>query len=234
MEAQARGKLLELLHYAPDKCEPRPEVVERIDRGDHVCERVLFNTTPDVRVPAYVLVPKKADRPLPAVVALHDHGGFYLWGKEKLVETDDEHPVLTAFKKRYYAGTSTATALVKQGYVVAVIDMFYWGERRLLLDGDPDDWRKRPKDITAGAGRRVQPAGVAERAARRPDHLRGRVHLAGGDVLGRRPDGGLPAHPAGGGPEARSAAWACRWAGCGRATWPRWTTGSRRPSSSAG
>src|SRR5262249_35191671 len=81
---QARGKLQELLHYAPPACDPRPEVVERADRGDHVCERVLFNTTPDVRVPAYVLVPKKADRPLPAVVALHDHGGFYLWGKEKL------------------------------------------------------------------------------------------------------------------------------------------------------
>ena len=108
-----------------------------------------FNTTPDVRVPAFVLVPKKADRPLPAVVALHDHGGFYLWGKEKLVETDDEHPVLTAFKKRYYAGTSIATDLVRQGYVVVVIDMFYWGERRMLLDDDPDDWRKRPKELTA-------------------------------------------------------------------------------------
>lgn len=146
---QARAKLLELLHYSPAACDPRPEVVERLDRGDHVCERVLFNTTPDVRVPAFVLVPKKADRPLPAVVALHDHGGFYLWGKEKLVETDDEHAVLTAFKKRYYAGTSIATALVKQGYVVVVIDMFYWGERRLLLDGDADDWRKRTKEITA-------------------------------------------------------------------------------------
>jgi dienelactone hydrolase len=146
---QARGKLLELLHYAPAACDPRPEVVDRADRGDHVCERVLFNTTPDVRVPAYVLVPKKADRPLPAIVALHDHGGFYLWGKEKLVEADGEHPVLVAFKKRYYAGTSTATALVKQGYVVVVIDMFYWGDRRMLLDTDPDDWRRRSKDITA-------------------------------------------------------------------------------------
>jgi dienelactone hydrolase len=144
---QARGKLLELLHYAPAKCDPRPEVVERSDRGDHVREKVYFNSTPDVRVPAYVLAPKKADKPLPGLVALHDHGGFYLWGKEKLVETDDEHPVLTDFKKRYYAGASIATALARQGYVVVVIDMFYWGERRLLLDGDPDDWRRRPRDV---------------------------------------------------------------------------------------
>ena len=120
-----------------------------------MCEQVLFNTAPDVRVPAYVLVPKKADKPPPAAVALHDHGVFYLWGKEKLVETD-EHPVLTAFKNRYYAGTSTATALVKQGYVVAVIDMFYRGERRMLLDGDPDDWRKRH---SAPVGRRGQAPG---------------------------------------------------------------------------
>ena len=31
--------------------------------------------------------------PAPAIVALHDHGGMYFWGKEKLVETADEHPV---------------------------------------------------------------------------------------------------------------------------------------------
>jgi dienelactone hydrolase len=146
---RARGKLLELLHYAPPPCAPRPEVVESIDRGDHVREKVYFHTTPDIRVPAYVLVPKKRERPLPAVVALHDHGGFYFWGKEKLVEDDDEHPVLTDFKKRYYAGISIATALARQGYVVIVTDMFYWGERRLLLDGDPEDWRERPRTISA-------------------------------------------------------------------------------------
>ena len=71
---RARNKLLELLHYAPPRCEPRPEVVEKTDQGDHVREKVYFNTTPDIRVPAYVLIPKKGKRPLPALVALHDHG----------------------------------------------------------------------------------------------------------------------------------------------------------------
>ena len=37
-----------------------------------------------------------------------------------------------------------ATELVRQGYVVVIIDMFYWGERRMLLDNDPADWRERP------------------------------------------------------------------------------------------
>src|SRR5437870_11433018 len=96
---QARGKLLELLHYAPPKCKPEAETVEKVDRGDYVQEKVYFNTTPDLRVPAYVLIPKKAKRPLPGIVALHDHGGFYLWGKEKLVEDPEDHPTLTAFQK---------------------------------------------------------------------------------------------------------------------------------------
>jgi dienelactone hydrolase len=146
---RARGKLLELLHYAPPQCDPKPEVVEKVDQGDYVREKVYFNTTPDIRVPADVLIPKNAKVPAPGIVALHDHGGFYFWGKEKLTEVEDEHPVLTDFKKRYYAGASVASTLARQGYVVIVIDMFYWGERRMLLDNDPADWRERPKDITA-------------------------------------------------------------------------------------
>ena len=145
---QARGKLLELLHYAPPACKPDPQVVEKVDRGDYVQEKVYFNTTPNLRVPAYVLIPKKAKRPAPAVVALHDHGGFYLWGKEKLVESPDEHPSLADFKKTYYGGTSIASLLARRGYVVLVIDMFYWGERRLLLDDDPADWRERLKTLS--------------------------------------------------------------------------------------
>jgi len=99
-------------------------------------------------VPALVLIPKRASLPAPGVVALHDHGGFYLWGKEKLVEQPQEHPALTAFKSEYYAGRSIASELARRGYVVVAIDMFYWGERRMLLAGDAPDWRERPRTIT--------------------------------------------------------------------------------------
>jgi dienelactone hydrolase len=144
----ARGKLLELLHYAPPPCDPKGEVIERVDAGDHFRERVLFNTTADLRVPAFVLIPKNVRLPAPGIVALHDHGGFYFWGKEKIVQTENEHPVLTDFKNRYYGGASIATELVRQGYVVAVIDMFYWGERRMLFESDPADWKDRPPTLT--------------------------------------------------------------------------------------
>jgi dienelactone hydrolase len=146
---RGREKLLELLHYAPAKCDPTPEVVEKVDRGEYVQEKVYFNTTPDLRVSAFLLVPKNRKARAPAVVALHDHGGFYFWGKEKIVETRQEHPVLSEFKENYYAGKSIASDLARQGYVVIVTDMFYWGERRMLLDDDPEDWRERPHNIAA-------------------------------------------------------------------------------------
>src|SRR5688572_28405189 len=43
---EARGKLLELLHYSPERCDPRAEVVEKVDLGDFVREKIYFNTTP--------------------------------------------------------------------------------------------------------------------------------------------------------------------------------------------
>ncbi|MCI0535325.1 MAG: alpha/beta hydrolase family protein [Verrucomicrobiales bacterium] len=144
----ARGKLLELLHYSPPRCDPRPETVEHEDCGEYVREKVWFNSTPDIRVPAFVLVPKNAPKPAPAMVALHDHGGFYLWGKEKIVELTGEHAVLTEFKRNYYGGRSIANELVRQGYIVAIIDMFYWGERRMILENDLEDWRIRPAAIS--------------------------------------------------------------------------------------
>ena len=148
-KSKARGKLLDLLHYSPRRCDPSAEIVERIDKGQYVREKIYFNTTPSIRVPAYLLVPKNAGKRLPAIVALHDHGGFYLWGKEKLVETEEAPPVVVNWRKSYYGDKSIASVLAGQGYVVLVIDMFYWGERRMLLNDDPADWRERPGTISA-------------------------------------------------------------------------------------
>src|SRR3954469_13330671 len=140
-QTRARATVLDRLFYAPPAVAPAPQVFRREDRGDYLQEYLTFQTTPDIRVPAYVLIPKQAKFPAPGIVALHCHGGFYVWGKEKLVELDREHPALTDYKQDLYQGTSVATELVRRGYVVIVIDAFYWGERRMLLDDDPPSYR---------------------------------------------------------------------------------------------
>jgi dienelactone hydrolase len=145
-QKRARAKVFEHMFYAPPPVSADPQVIRKTDRGDYTEEYLTFQSTPDIRVPAYVLIPKNAKLPAPGIVALHDHGGFYLWGKEKLIQIEGEHPELTDFRK-YYGGKSIAVELVRQGYVVIVIDMFYWGERRLLLDDDPPEFRERPASM---------------------------------------------------------------------------------------
>ena len=144
----ARARVLEHLFYSPPPIAPDPEVIRRTEREDYIEEYLTFRTTPDVRVPAYVLTPRKAALPAPGIVLLHCHGGFYVWGKEKVVAVENEHPVLSEFKQRLYEGKSIASELVRLGYVVITIDMFYWGERRMLLDDDPSSYRE-PQRMTA-------------------------------------------------------------------------------------
>jgi dienelactone hydrolase len=147
-QSRARDRVFEALMYSPAKFQPTAEVVSRSDRGDYTLETIRLETTPGVHVPAFVLIPKNAKLPAPGIVALHDHGGFYFWGKEKILAEEGEHPVLTEFRQRYYSGRSIAAEMARQGYVVIVIDMYYWGERRLLYAADPPAIRNRSLDLT--------------------------------------------------------------------------------------
>jgi dienelactone hydrolase len=146
-QKQARARLLERLSYTPAKVKPEAEIVRRTDRGDYTLEYIQLRTTPDLIVPAFVLIPRNAKLPAPGIVALHDHGGFYMWGKEKILAEEGEHAVLTEFRQRYYGGRGIAGELARQGYVVIVIDMFYWGERRLMFDADPPPVRGRTPEL---------------------------------------------------------------------------------------
>lgn len=150
---EVRGKFIELLHYDPPRCAPDAKVLERVEAAEHVREKIEFNTAPGVRVPAYVLIPRDGKEKHPGLVALHDHGAFFVWGKEKLIALPGEHQALTNFRKQYYGERAVANELVKRGYVVLVIDAFYWGERRLRMQADPPSWADRERmsldEITA-------------------------------------------------------------------------------------
>src|SRR5262249_35161274 len=117
-----REKVFELLRYRPERVDPKPEVIERVERGDFVREKLLFSTEPNFRVPAYVPIPKKAKKPAPAIVDLHSHGGMFIFGKEKVIDLGDNHPSMVAYHERNYDGRPTATELARRGYVVITID----------------------------------------------------------------------------------------------------------------
>ena len=134
---ETRARFLDLLHYAPPACDLAPESTDRQDYGDFVRETLWLSTAPWSRIPCDLLVPRHprgGKWPAPAVVALHCHGGVFRWGREKIVSPVDpasDHPTLLRYREALYGGRGYANELARRGYVVAVIDAFYFGERRL-------------------------------------------------------------------------------------------------------
>jgi dienelactone hydrolase len=127
-------KVLELLHYDASSVDPEAEIVDRWETEHFVQEKILFNTTPWFRVPAYVLIPKGFEGKRPAIVDLHCHAGAFAYGKEKVMPVRNPHPALVELVKQNYEGRSTSAELARRGYVVISIDRFYFGERRTLFD----------------------------------------------------------------------------------------------------
>jgi dienelactone hydrolase len=83
---------------------------------------------------AWVLKPAGFRGRLPAVLALHDHGAFKYYGKEKIVAAGpDAHPLLAAHRRDHYGDAAWANELARRGYVVMVHDAFAFGSRRVRL-----------------------------------------------------------------------------------------------------
>jgi hypothetical protein len=107
---------------------------------------------------ALLLKPAGAKGPLPAVLALHDHGGNKYFGTRKITRISDErHPLIVQHQDRYYGGVAWANELAKRGYVVLVHDTFLFASRRIRA-GD------LPK-IIKGDLQEVQPESEQEIAA---------------------------------------------------------------------
>ena len=84
-------------------------------------------------VPAYLLIPD-GPGPFPAVNVLHDHGGHFFIGKEKMVRplaTEDSLVIRDAEKwlTPLYEGQFLGDFLARNGYVVFCADAPMWGER---------------------------------------------------------------------------------------------------------
>ncbi len=138
---------VEALSYRPTKCPLRARTISRQARDGYRQEEVVFQTTTFTEAPASLLIP---DKPLPsraAIVALHDHGGFYYFGRQKMLENEAEAPRLTRFKHQLYDGAAFAADYARAGYVVLAMDAFYFGDRRLMVATLPPAEVKPVEDL---------------------------------------------------------------------------------------
>lgn len=156
-KAEARAELKRRLAYDPRPAPLAADLVRREEREGFTLEVVNLHATAAYRIPARVLVPRPVGTARrPAVLALHCHSGRYTWGHEKVLSAPDEAAFLTEFRRGTY-GRPWAEELARRGYVVVVIDAFYFGERRLRVE-DLDPARVFPEVKEAFNQVRTRPA----------------------------------------------------------------------------
>jgi dienelactone hydrolase len=131
-QAETRRALDEVLGFQEGPLvDPEPQVIESVDRGDYVREKVLLRTSPYTLMPVYLLLPKKAAYPRPSAVAFHGHG----YGVKDIVglwEDGDERDSADGYHKDF------AVALCRRGFAVAAPEISCFGERQTdfgYLDG---------------------------------------------------------------------------------------------------
>ena len=134
----AKAQLHELLAFDPQPAPLHSEVLSTTRRDGYTQYLVRYNLNALQKTEAFLLVPDNLKKPAPAVIALHDHGGFYFFGKEKHTLTDNQPPILVDYVQNLYEGRYYADELAKRGFVVLCPDVLYFGSQKLdpalLLD----------------------------------------------------------------------------------------------------
>ena len=135
---EARPELLRLLRYNPP-AEPLAAAVEATEQRDGFrVERIRISATREHSIPGWLLLPAVQRRNRPGLIAIHCHSGRYVWGHEKILSTPGEPEFLAEFRRGTYGGRAYAEELARRGFVVLIIDGFYFGDRRLRVENmDP-------------------------------------------------------------------------------------------------
>ncbi|MBI2687425.1 MAG: hypothetical protein HYX27_14020 [Acidobacteria bacterium] len=135
---ETRPELLRLLRYNPP-AEPLSATVETTEQRDGFrVERVRISATREHSIPGWLLLPAVQRRGRPGLIAIHCHSGRYVWAHEKILSRPGEPEFLAEFRRGTYGGRPYAEELARRGFVVLIIDGFYFGERRLRVEAmDP-------------------------------------------------------------------------------------------------
>lgn len=132
-KAAARPALLARLSCGFPVRPAAAELVKREEREGFSLEILRLKVTPAYDIPLRVLVPERRSGRVPGVLVMHCHGGRYVWGHQKVLSAPDDPPDLTEYRNIAY-GRPYAEALARRGFVVAVADAFYFGQRRLRVE----------------------------------------------------------------------------------------------------
>ncbi|GLV56718.1 hydrolase [Dictyobacter sp. S3.2.2.5] len=134
-----REAFLERLGTLPLSCPLDVEVEERYEGDTYTRERISYQASPGVRVPAYVLIPRHLVAPAPAIVCIHQHNGEFHIGKSEPVGLAGNPDVFYALE------------LCRRGYIVIAPDQEGFEERQASTENIELWKRTAPRVLSAGA-----------------------------------------------------------------------------------
>jgi dienelactone hydrolase len=122
-EQELREKVVELLGGFPTEDMPLvPEIVEEREFPDYIRQRVVFESRPNMSIPAYLLLPKNTTGKIPAIVCLSGHGP----GNHTIVGYDDDgnpRDELGGYQMDF------PIQAVRKGYAALAMEQLAFGER---------------------------------------------------------------------------------------------------------
>jgi dienelactone hydrolase len=138
----ARARALELIAPVDLGGAPVVTVTGRTTYDGLDIEFLTWQLPMGPKTEAVFLKPAGAKGPLPAILALHDHGGNKFMGWRKIVRTDSKPWAIQAeHQEHYYGGVAWANEIAKRGYAVLVHDTFPFASRRVKVADVPDRLR---------------------------------------------------------------------------------------------
>ena len=124
-QRRARPRLIERLGGFPSARAPlNAEVLETIDLGAYTREKIVFDTRENLSTIGYLLLPKNAPRPLPAVVCFSGHGR----GLSDIVGIADDGSQRAERNVGY--AKEYALQCVEHGYATFAVEQLAFGTRR--------------------------------------------------------------------------------------------------------
>ncbi len=123
-QAEIRPRLDKLLGFSDlSHSDANPVIVESVDCGNYIREKILLQPSPNILLPVYLLIPKHINAPAATVIAFHGHG----YGVKDIVglwEDGSERSRVDGYQKDF------AVELCKNGFVVAAPEISCFGERQ--------------------------------------------------------------------------------------------------------
>jgi dienelactone hydrolase len=148
-----RACLLQPANGGIPKAQVQHEFVHDGLRVEHLSWQLPYGPPTE----AVFMKPADARGRLPAVLALHDHGGNKYFGWRKIAQLGAEiHPMMKEHRDRYYGGVSWANELAKRGFAVLVHDAFAFASRRVRVGDLPPVVRKNLKEANPEAADEIK------------------------------------------------------------------------------